>query len=110
MNGTIRKTTFWCVGTGDSSEPQTQNTQEEHEDFDVRWIVAAEAGKSMSYEDDMRKWLRKCYSLFSSNPLIEMLKARFRNPYLDLSQNTSRESSFLSIVLGGNNAITPNHN
>ena len=50
----IRKIIFWYVALVDSSDPQIENTQEEGEDFESRWLPVEEAAATISFDEDRR--------------------------------------------------------
>lgn len=57
----IRKIIFWYVAEVDSSDHQIADTQEEGEDFEVRWVCRKDAPSTMSFEED-RKIVEKALS------------------------------------------------
>lgn len=57
----ILKIIFWYVAQADSSDQPTAQTQEEGEDFEVRWVCRKDAPSTMSFEED-RKIVEKALS------------------------------------------------
>ena len=57
----IRKIILWYVAEVDSSYHQFADTQEEGEDFEVRWVCRKDAPLTMSFEED-RKIVEKALS------------------------------------------------
>jgi 8-oxo-dGTP pyrophosphatase MutT (NUDIX family) len=51
QNG-VRKMIFWYIAEVDSSGSAAPDTQEEGEDFDVRWAPTREAAAMMTFADD----------------------------------------------------------
>ena len=50
----IRKIIFWYVAEVDSSGDQIADTQEEGEDFEVRWVCRKDAPSTMSFVEDRK--------------------------------------------------------
>lgn len=52
LSGGIRKIIFWYVAEVDSTARQVLGTQEEGEDFEVRWVRREDAPLRMSFAED----------------------------------------------------------
>lgn len=96
----IRKIIFWYLAQVDSSDRQAVQTQEEGEDFEVRWVCTVNAPSTMSFVED-REIVEKALSAVPC-PLQGSVRSIFplRDWFLDLSVDV-RALGFLCISLGG---------
>jgi len=96
----IRKIIFWYVAQADSSDQPTAQTQEEGEDFEVRWVCRKDAPSTMSFEED-RKIVEKALSAVPCRfPGPDQSFSPLQCWFLDLSVDV-RGLGFLCISLGG---------
>lgn len=98
MTQGVRKLIFWFVPEVDSCSEQKSDTQEEGEDFDVKWIRMEDAPSQCSFADD-RKIVEKALEAVPRPPL-PMLVDRLGEAYLDTSIDR-QALGFLSISLSG---------
>ncbi|KAI9781326.1 MAG: hypothetical protein M1835_004325 [Candelina submexicana] len=98
----IRKIIFWYLAQVDSSRPQVLNTQEEGEDFDVRWIRSDVAAAKMTYEED-REVVDRALAAVAQRALIstpftmtDWFRERYLNPGIDMTT-----MGLLCVCLGG---------
>ena len=100
MHGGIRKIIFWYAAQVDSCDEQTMGTQEQGEDFDVRWVSTEHAASHMSFLED-RKVVEKALEAVQSIPFgLVSVSFDFRGAYLNTSIDP-RGLGFLCISLGG---------
>ncbi|KAL9104007.1 MAG: hypothetical protein Q9163_000985 [Psora crenata] len=66
----VRKIIFWYVAQVDSSEQQTPHTQEEGEEFEVRWVRGEDAASTLSFVEDQRIVGKALAAIFSPSPSI----------------------------------------
>ena len=101
MSDGIRKFIFWYIARVDSSVIPAANTQEDGEDFEVRWAPKRDAASMMSFADD-RDVVAKAVAVVSTftNPTRAALASLIQTAYLDPAIDP-RELGFLSISIGG---------
>lgn len=99
-NHGIRKIIFWYVAHADSSDRPIAQTQEEGEDFEVRWVCRKDAPSTMSFEED-RMIVGKALSAVPCRfPRPDQSFSPLQCWFLDLSVDV-RRLGFLCISLGG---------
>ena len=96
----VRKIIFWYVAQANSSDRPMAQTQEEGEDFEVRWVCRKDAPSTMSFVED-RKIVEKALSAVPCQlPKPGQLISPLRDWFLDFSID-ARRLGFLCISLGG---------
>ena len=96
----IRKIIFWYVAQVDSSDRPTEDTQEEGEDFQVRWVCRKDAPSTMSFAED-GKIVEKALSAVPRRcPGPDQSMSPLQGWFLDFSIDI-RVLGFLCISLGG---------
>jgi len=96
----VRKIIFWYVAQADSSDCPMAQTQEEGEDFEVRWVCRKDAPSTMSFAED-GKIVEKALSTVPCRcPGPERSISPLQGWFLDFSVDV-RGLGFICISLGG---------
>ncbi len=98
MSQGVRKIIFWYVAQVDSSDRRIAHTQEEGEDFEVRWVRVEDAPSTLSFVEDQRIVEKALSAIPCLDPAPSI--GQLHDWYLDSSID-ARALGFLCISLGG---------
>ncbi|KAL2037669.1 hypothetical protein N7G274_009614 [Stereocaulon virgatum] len=96
----ILKIIFWYLALVDSSDRQAVETQEEGEDFEVRWVRREDAPSTMSFVDDQEIVERALRAVPCRLRGLPQSISPIRDWFLDSSVD-AQALGFLCIFLGG---------